>query len=192
MISSCARCSSMLAEGIQICPSCGTAVASPSGVAETGSTEAPAFKPFDDLKGIGGWLILPAIGLAISPFLSLHGIITDIQLLIGREQLGVLPSHPSFTRLIIFEFIINAAFFVALICLNILFYTKKRLLPKCMIAFYAAQCVLMLADHLATETVFPSVDLSAGLFTVVKAFIAAAVWIPYFYSSIRVENTFVN
>jgi hypothetical protein len=154
--------------------------------------EAPAFKPFDDLNGLGGWLILPAIGLAISPFISMHGIVTDIQLLTGGDHLGIFVNHPSLTGLLTFEIIINTSFLAAVIALNILFYTKKRLLPKCMIVFYAAQCILMLADHLAATAVFPSSDLSAGLFTVVRAFIGAAVWIPYFMSSQRVEATFVN
>jgi hypothetical protein len=189
MTNTCANCSSTLNEGSLICPQCGTAA--DSRITETGSTEAPTYKPVDDMSGIGGWLILPAIGLAITPFMSLYGIIIDIQGLTS-EHLGVFTNHPSLTGLLIFELIINAAFFVAVIYLNILFYTKKRILPKCMIAFYAANCVLILADHLATTAVFPSVDLSGGIMTVVRAFVGAAIWIPYFHSSIRVENTFVN
>jgi hypothetical protein len=191
MTTTCANCSSTLNEGSLVCPQCGTAAAADTRIAETGSTDVPAYKPANDLNGIGGWLILPAIGLAISPFISLYGIATDIQLLTGNHP-SLFANHPSLTGLLIFEVIINAAFFAALICLNILFYTKKRILPKGMIAFYAAQCVLMLADHLAAVSVFPSVDLSSGLMTVIRSFIVAAIWIPYFLNSIRVESTFVN
>jgi len=166
--------------------------AADSRITETGSTEAPAYKPADDLNGIGGWLILPAIGLVISPFMSLHGIITDTLLLTSSVYPSLSANHPSITGLLIFEVLINAAFLAAVICLNFLFYTKKRILPNCMIALYAAQCVLMLADHLATTAVFPSADLSSSIIAVIRSLIVAVVWIPYFLNSRRVEATFVN
>jgi hypothetical protein len=145
-----------------------------------------------DLNGIGGWLILPAIGLVVSPFMSLHGIITDTLLLTSSTYTSLSANHPSLTSLLIFEIIMNAAICAAVICLNFLFFMKKRLVPRCIITLYAALCVLMLADHLAATAVFPSADLSAGLITVVRAFIVAAIWIPYFLNSRRVEATFVN
>ncbi len=192
MTISCATCSSALDEGIPICPNCGTAVAAHPGVAETGATEAPAFKPSDNLKVIEGWLILPAVVLAISPFSRLFRIIFNIQTLIARERLGVFENHPSLNDLFIYEVVIDAAFIAALICLNILFYTKKRLLPKCMIAFYAAQCFFAFADHLAVTAIVPPRHPSGGLIALIEVFIVAAVWIAYFDSSIRVKATFVN
>lgn len=194
MTTTCAVCSSALSEGSPVCLNCGTTVAVNPCVIEAAPATEPLFKSFEarsDLNGIGGWLILPAIGLAISPFLSLHGIVTDSLLLTGDHP-SLFANHPSLTSLLIFEILINTAFLFAVICLNILFYTKKRIFPRCIIAFYAAQCVLMLADHLAAVSVFPSVDLSANVITVVRSFIVAVVWIPYFLNSKRVEATFVN
>ena len=192
MTISCAACLSALDEGVQICPNCGSAVAAHPGVAEIGATETPAYRSANDLKGFGGWLILPAIGLATSPIGRLFRIIFNIQTLMARERLGVFENHPSLNDLFIYEVVIDAAFIAALICLNILFYTEKRLLPKCMIAFYAAQCFFALADYLAITAIVPPRHPSSVLFGVIEVFIVAAVWIPYFHSSIRVENTFVN
>lgn len=192
MTISCATCSSALEEGIQICPNCGSAVAAHSGVAKIGATEAPAFKHSDDLKVIEGWLILPAVVLAISPFSRLFRIIFNIQTLIARERLGVFENHPSLNDLLIYEVVIDAAFIAALICLNILFYKKKRLLPKCMIAFYAAQCFFALTDFMAVTAIVPPRHPSGGLIGLIEVFIVAAVWIAYFDSSIRVKATFVN
>lgn len=192
MTVSCAICSSALDEGVQICPKCGIAVAPHPGVTETGVTEAPAFKHSDGLKGIAGWLILPAVVLALSPFSRLFRIIFNIQTLIARERLGVFAHHPSLNDLLIYEVVIDAAFIAVLICLNILFYKKKRLLPMCMIAFYAAQCFFALADYLATTAILHPTHPSIGLLGVTEVFIVAAVWIAYFHSSVRVGNTFVN
>ena len=192
MTVSCATCSSALDEGAQICPNCGAAVAAQPGVAQTGATEAPAFKHFDDLKGIAGWLILPAVILAISPIERLFRITFNIQTLMARGRLGVLENHPSLNDLLIYELIVDTAFIAALICLNILFYKKKRLLPKCMIAFYAAQCFFAFADHLAVTAIVPPRHPSGGLIGLIEVFMVAAVWIAYFDSSVRVKATFVN
>ncbi|MFY9855913.1 MAG: DUF2569 domain-containing protein [Terracidiphilus sp.] len=192
MTISCATCSSALDEGTEICPNCGSAVAAHPGVAETGAMEAPAFKHFDDLKGIGGWLILPAVVLAISPFSRLFRIIFNIQTLIARERLGLFANRSSLNDLFIYEVVTDAAFIAALICLNILFYSKKRLLPKWMIAFYAAQCFFALTELMAVTVILPSTHPSARLLGVIEVFVLAAVWIAYFYNSIRVKNTFVN
>jgi hypothetical protein len=192
MTISCATCSSALDEGVQIGPSCGSAVAAHPGVVETGATETPAYKPANDLKAIGGWLVLPAVGLAISPIERLFRITFNIQALIARERLGVVENHPSLDDLFIYEVVIDAAFIAAAIFLNILFYKKKRLLPNCMIAFYAAQCFFALTDLMATSAIVPPPHPFGGLFGVIEVFIVAAVWILYFHSSIRVERTFVN
>ena len=192
MTISCATCSSALDEGTQICPNCGSAVAAEPGVAETGATETPAYKPANDLKGFGGWLILPAVVLAISPITRLFRITFNIQTLMARERLGIFENHPSLNDLFIYEVVIDTAFIAVLICLNILFYKKKRLLPKCMIAFYAAQCFFALTDYMATTAILHPPHPSRGLFGVIEVFIVAAIWIAYFHSSIRVENTFVN
>jgi hypothetical protein len=115
-----------------------------------------------------------------------------MQLLTGGDHSSLFTNHPALSSLLTFEVIINTTFIAAAICLNILFYTKKRILPKCMIAFYAAQCILILVDHMAATAIFPSVDLSSSLITMIRSFIVAAVWIPYFLNSRRVEQTFVN
>ena len=188
----CVRCLSPLDEASLLCPKCGAPSSPNADVGESAPVSAPAFLPANDLEGIGGWLILPAIGLALAPFICLRPIFADLSLLTGGGHPDLFASHPSLTALLIFEIIINFAFLMAAICLNILFYMKKRILPKCIIAMYAAQCVFILADHLAATTVFPSVNLSSGLITVVRSFLVAAVWIPYFLNSVRVEQTFVN
>ena len=192
MTISCATCSSALDEGTQICPNCGSAVAAEPGVAETGATETPAYKPANDLKGFGGWLILPAVVLAISPITRLFRITFNIQTLMARERLVVFANHSSLDDLLMYEVVTDTAFIAALICLNILFYKKNRLLPKCMIAFYAAQCIFALAEYLAITAIVPPKHPSSLLFGVIEVFIVAVVWIAYFHSSIRVESTFVN
>ena len=96
MTISCATCSSALEEGSLVCPNCGTTVAVDSAIAVTGSTDAPAYKHDEDLNGIGGWLILPAIGLAIAPFVALYIIfMVDLPVLTDSKYQEVLTRHPA-------------------------------------------------------------------------------------------------
>lgn len=193
----CASCSSTLNEDSLVCPNCGTAVAVHPGVSEAAApTSAPVFKTFEnrnDLNGIGGWLILPAIGLVISPFMSLHGIfIVDLPVLFGDRYSAFLNGHPAFSGLLVFEIMGNAIFLAGAVGLNFLLYKKKRIFPICMIAYFAINFFLLLADHLATRALLPSTDSNSGTMAVVRAFVGAAVWIPYFLVSRRVKATFMN
>jgi hypothetical protein len=193
MTISCATCSSALEEGSLVCPNCGTTVAVDSAIAVTGSTDAPAYKHDEDLNGIGGWLILPAIGLAIAPFVALYIIfMVDLPVLTDSKYQEVLTRHPALPGLLIFEIIANAFFLAGSLGLNFLFYKKKRVLPTCMIAYLIIQFLLIMADNLATAAFIPSANTAGNIFEVVRSFVGAVIWIAYFHSSIRVENTFVN
>src|ERR1035441_8705208 len=147
MTTTCATCSSALDEGTPVCPNCGTAVAASPGVVETAPSTAPIFKSFEDrndLNGIGGWLILPAIGLAIAPFFALYGIfVTDLPMLTGSRYQIFLTGHPGIFGLLIFEIIVNALFLAGSLGLNFLFYKKHRLFPSYMIAYLVTQFFLL-------------------------------------------------
>lgn len=196
----CIQCSSPLDEGSQFCARCGSSVSgesaasvsAQSAVAEPVPFERPAYIPGNGLEGIGGWLILLAIGLAIAPFFSLHGIVTDLSVLTGASHQSILSERPGLAGLILFEAITNSIFLLILACLNFLFYSKKKIFPMCMIAYLAFSFFVLLTDHLIAGALMPSADHSAGLVAVIRAFIGAAVWIPYFLNSERVEQTFVN
>jgi hypothetical protein len=200
----CPNCGSELLDGREDCVICLTHVTFAdewefpegtddvqSGAVESASTIAPASNSTDDrggaplrgnvskllqrelpgTHGLGGWLILPAISLVISPLLCVYNIFICIQALTGSEYQNSLPPGYSPTVLIACE----TTFFAGLICLNFLFYLKKRILPKCIIVFYIANLF---------------VSFYTGQITL--AFWAAVIWIPYFLMSRRVKATFVN
>jgi hypothetical protein len=182
MTTSCANCSSPLSEGSTVCPNCGTAVAVYPGVAEAAPTTVPIFKTIQDrsdLNGIGGWLILPAIGLVLTPIVNL-GVIFGIDipaLNTGRYQ-----------NLISLEIIMNLVIGAAAVCLCILFFKKKAILPRCMVYYLVGNFILNLLDYFLAQ----GENLSPDPSDLGRSIIAAAIWIPYFLSSRRVKATFVN
>jgi hypothetical protein len=182
----CRACGAELPEGVALCPQCG--FASEKNRTESRTAERPKMSaPRSDLNGIGGWLILVAIGLAISPLVSLHGISRDFRLLFDHNQ-SVLESYRGLAFLILFEAATNTIFFLSLIGLNVLFYLKKRSFPGCMIAFLCMQLFIILVDHLAAMRYFPSVSLAHPA----RALIGAAIWVPYLLRSLRVKETFTH
>ena len=203
-MSSCKHCGLETAEGAEACSLCMAAHGETGlGSVETGDRLPPAAPSADadrelfctsvssmdgDLKGIGGWLILVAIGLAVSPFLSLHGIYRDLNILYGDRYQPGLVAQPALASVIMFEAVTNTLFFLGMIWLNFLFYTKKRAFRASMILFLGTQFLLLLADHVMALRFNPH----SSEMVVARSFMVCLFWIPYYMRSRRVEVTFVN
>jgi hypothetical protein len=138
------------------------------------------------IVGIGGWLILPAIGLVISPVLGVIGLAVSLATLKARYAEYSIPS-----------LIVNAALVVWLCVISVQFFKKKRSLPRNIIQFMIWRSVASLLLFMLGILVVGSTDelfllrlLRANNF--IAQGIAAAIWIPYFMLSKRVRATFVN
>jgi hypothetical protein len=194
MAIACKQCAAELEESTAVCSHCGTAVSVPEPApiqAQDSSPEqswAPTFSTGNDLEGIGGWLILVAIGLAIGPFTLLYGVFTDLQVFFGARFQAGLAHLPGLTSLILFEAVSNTIFLFALIVLNVMFYGKKRAFPRLMIAYLAFNCVVILIDHFGALRYNPH----AGSLAVLRSVVGTFVWIPYYVVSERVKATFVQ
>ena len=204
MTDRCSHCASALEDGALVCSYCGGEAGSPGGApqqecdsledgkgpAESNGTglAVPMFATGNDLEGIGGWLILVAVGLGIGPLVSLSGVIRDLLMLYGAKYQNVLAARPGIAGLVLYEAVTNSIFLVALVALNILFYKKKRSFPSLMITFLASQLAFVLIDHLAARALQPSTGL-AGVF---RSLAGAVIWIPYYLRSERVKATFIH
>jgi hypothetical protein len=183
MLSTCSQCAATLPEGACPCAQCGTPVA-----ASAAAAHAPTFSTGSDLEGIGGWLILVAIGLALAPLRSIHGIYATLRVLYGSRFEHVFSVHPGLAGLILFEAATNTIFLIALIALNYLFYQKKKSFPSLMITFLVSEVTLILIDQIVTMHFYPRHPAT----TLISNTVTAAVWIPYYLCSARVKATFVK
>ncbi|HXR37643.1 MAG TPA: DUF2569 domain-containing protein [Terracidiphilus sp.] len=202
----CHNCASGLEENAVVCVHCGIAVgpedasepahaaapqqaiASVEPSATTPPEAAPMFAMGNGLSGIGGWLILVAIGLAVGPFFRLRGIVTDSQFIFNSQYQAAMSARPGLEAIIFYELVTNSFFLAFLLLLNFLFYRKRRSFPAFMIFNLGAQFVTQLIDHLWAMHFSHSGEWNLVLQTLV----AAAIWIPYMLNSVRVEQTFVN
>jgi FtsH-binding integral membrane protein len=196
MATACPSCGIQLPESTDVCAACGyarqplpsEAVPADVSLATAPVLGTPAFATDSDLKGIGGWLIVHAVGLGIAPLVSLVAVFTDLRILNAASYQAGLHARPGLAILILFEASTNVIMFLGLIGLNILFYRTRRSFRRWIIAFLIAAFVVTLCDHLWTMHFLPSTTWTA----VAQRLVAALIWVPYFLQSRRVKQTFVN
>lgn len=154
----------------------------------------------DQDMNIGGWLVLPGIGLVLSPFMLLVQLGTQ-----GYFEKGVwslfknagYENANALSLLIGFELTINLALLVYAVLLIILYFKKRTSLPKLIIILYAASLIFPILDLILYNALFPQELMDASddqesYTQISRGFISAAIWIPYFLVSKRVKNTFTK
>lgn len=149
--------------------------------------------------GLGGWLILVAIGLIINPIRVLVVVASTFPPLFqtGAWEALTTPGsenyHALWGPLLIFEMVFNTLVMLASIALAVLFFRRSRRFPGFFIVFVIANLAFVLLDAwlgslvIVDEPMFdPGTvrELSRVLFGVL-------VWVPYMRLSKRVKNTFV-
>ncbi|APQ17003.1 DUF3857 domain-containing protein [Maribacter hydrothermalis] len=144
-------------------------------------------------QAIGGWLILPIIGLSITPFVILYQIylnqyfdatIWDGFELGGYENIGLLNLYLGF------ELFYNFAFLTFTILTLFMLFNKRTATPKMMIIFYSCNLTVIILESIFMNQVGIPDPTAAN--DIIKVVIASAIWIPYFLNSTRVKSTFVN
>nr|WP_299171771.1 DUF3857 domain-containing protein [uncultured Allomuricauda sp.] len=145
---------------------------------------------------IGGWLVLPAIGLTISPFVMLFQIFQEDYFSnvfwVGIEN-AVIENPGVLSFIVGVELLYNFVFLIFTILLIVLFYTKRTSLPKLIILFYALSFLVPFLESLALNALYPdlfSINDPSEFKDIAKSFVGAAIWIPYFLISTRVKKTF--
>ncbi len=136
-------------------------------------------------KGIGGWLIIPAIGLVLGPIKTAVISLQDINTIQSFA-----PELLSDVRLWV-GIVINVAMIIAAIVVAILFFSKRRVAVMAIISLMIASIVASIIQLLMGVAIFGEVS-SGGINPLLHACVFATIWIPYFVKSKRVKNTFVN
>jgi hypothetical protein len=151
-------------------------------------------------KGIGGWLVLPLLGLIISPLRLVYMIYEELWPIFSADYWQELTSpdslsyHPLWFSVLLFEVAGNTIVFFLGLAALLSYLRKSRKAPRLVILWFLLAFVLVAADTYfrsiipgAAEQLAPSA--SSELW---RAGITAVIWIPYFFISKRVKATFVN
>jgi hypothetical protein len=153
-----------------------------------------------NLEGLGGWLILVALGIVISPvriILLLAPTYLEIFSNGSWEALttpGSAQYSPYWAPLLIAEIAINGALVFAWVYIAFLFFAKKARFPKWFIGIMVFTVAFVFADAAASKAALPNepiFDLGTAQ-ELGRALIATLIWVPYMLKSKRVKATFVK
>jgi hypothetical protein len=152
-------------------------------------------------RGIGGWLVLPALGLIITPFRMGFQFYRDMLPALAPETWSALTDsssaayHSLWAPVLIFEVVVNIALFFYTLWVLWLFFKKSKRVPRLFIIWLASLAATQTIDLLLTNQI-PAVASQPtdpeSIKDVARSIIGAAIWIPYFMNSKRVYNTFVE
>ncbi len=140
--------------------------------------------------GIGGWLVLPAIGLVLSPCLNLGGIATAFDLLQSGELSSLGSRAPDLESALLMLSSFDVGFLIFQIYVAVVFFMKRPFVPGLMILLLSVN-VLLTAIGVGWTMAIGGWQPGFGT-ELAKALLTAAIWIPYFVFSKRVRNTFAR
>lgn len=163
-----------------------------AGGVQTGGDRSPASGPV----GIGGWLVLPIIGLVITPLRGLFHLASYAELF---QSLAVLTVGQRV--FLVSEFIGNLIFLLVLpVVLLVLLFRKSASFPWLFVIWAAGGLAFLIIDLAVAQILFGDVLAasnqqlldSESIPEVIRSLVLAVVWIPYIRMSKRVANTFVH
>lgn len=148
---------------------------------------------------LGGWLILLAIGIIISPFTMVYALWTTYSPIFteGIWQTitteGTEAYSPYWQPIIISEITANVLLTTVTVYVAYLFFTKKAVFPKWYFALVLSSATLILLSSYAATIVMPNLELfdSGTLRELARSLIGVFVWAPYLFFSQRAKDTFV-
>jgi hypothetical protein len=154
----------------------------------------------DGPYGLGGWLIIVAIGLIVSPVRTgfmLSGIYLPI---LRNGQMAVFINsgseyyNPGLFLLLMAESLFNIITIAGSLLLLYLFFSKKKNFPHWYIGLMIFSLLGIFVDTVLSGFIFPNEPVFDPDTTreLVKALVGAVIWIPYMLMSVRVKNTFIN
>jgi len=149
-------------------------------------------------REIGGWMILPIIGLVISPFSRAYIICTNnyfnLHIWHAHTDLSGSSYHPLWAPGLISELVFNTLTLVLSILVLCMLFTHDKRFPKYFMFLFIAQilgevitCIILSnIPTVGEDTVYSTTK------SVVRLFVSAIIWIPYFYTSERSKETFIR
>lgn len=145
-------------------------------------------------QGLGGWLLLPLLGLIVTPIQLLAGLFSA-----GYFDVSIWSFTPAFTDtfafrgLLAFELIANLLLIsFSTLCL-LLMIKRRTTFPKLFIGYLFLNVLVLSLDlaffHLLGLN--ESIEYGGSVAEIPRAFVALAVWAPYMLRSRRVKGTFI-
>jgi hypothetical protein len=151
-------------------------------------------------QAIGGWLILVAIIVVLSP-LRLLLVVSPIYWKIVADGTWTALTTPgsanynvALATFIAVEALVNGMIFLAGLYLIRQFFSKQKKFPKVFITLMGFQFIIQILDAWIIHLILPAQNAfdPETMAEMGRTVIACAIWIPYMLTSQRVKETFIN
>jgi hypothetical protein len=152
-------------------------------------TDAAVPPPASEPKGFGGWLLLLAFGVCLSPLRTL------VDFVQAFGDYGRAWTVPNGQTLVLFEVAINLALIALEVATMVAMLNRYRAFIKLFIWLWGVAFVLPLVDMVVTALLFPQVPSDEFVAEVGRTLLVTFIrglWVWYLVSSVRVKNTFTN
>ena len=148
-------------------------------------------------QSIGGWLILFAIGITLTPVILLFQFGTDPDFYLTDSAWKFLfSSNVKLGVLGISETIFNSSFLIFSIFVILLFYQRRSSAPRMIVIMYAVVCAFQIIDNTLVLQMAPESYTAAErqdiYLDITKLCLRTVVVICYFLMADRVKNTFTK
>jgi hypothetical protein len=151
-------------------------------------------------RKFGGWLILVAVGVIISPLKIIHLITTTHIPILTDGTWGILTSEsseaysPLWGPIISLEIIINILLLISSFYLIYLLIKKKKFFRNTYAFLAIFTAVFIVADAWAVTLVIPEMDVfdAETIKEFSRSLIACVIWVPYIFISERAKETFIK
>ena len=145
-------------------------------------------------RGIGGWLLLPVIGLFLFPFYAAYSLATDYWPIFGLGMWSSLTTpgseayHPLWAPTLIYGIAANVALVAFDLVLVFLLFQKAPRFPRAFVVFALLNFAFVSSIALIVWLIVGGAE--AAVKEVARSALLVAVWVPYMLVSKRVRNTF--
>lgn len=147
-------------------------------------------------RGLKGWLVLPTIGLVLTPILMAFTLHQSSAAWVPETwhaltTFGGASYHALWAPAMLLELVASIGIIVFAILILVLFFQQRTSAPKFYIAFMIAVPAYAIAA-LLLQSAIPDVTIQASeIGAVVRGGVSSLLWIAYFLRSERVKATFV-
>ena len=142
----------------------------------------------EEPSGIGGWLVLPAIGLIVCPFKLVYSFWVSLLVPMNGKWIILWSAEP---RLAIFVGLMIAANIISLALVLWTawhFFHKNKRAPFLYCTFLVFVMVFELVDCFLVRQIYPERKVMPNNMLL----LSGAIWLTYFLNSKRVRNTFIR
>ena len=173
---------------------------SPPEVPLPAAPSEPIIPPYQPGGGLGGWLILLGVAVAVSPFIMLRHVAETVKAVFMSDMWKLLTSpdsesyHALWAPFLIGEIGFNVLSMVVSSYMVYLFFAKKKSFPSWYIWGHAVTLVVQIVDVLLLQVVMPGQPLLDPETSkeLTRSVMGIVVWVPYLLLSKRVALTFTR